>query len=127
MRTTYGEFKDLKEKLLFKKITAWDEGTLTLDDGTKITIECSEYDCCASAGGSFSNVVLDAVITDVVIGEETSDCSYDTTTNEVTVKVFHNQNPIAQANCYADDGNGGYYYSVCSLVVKGVHYSVVSA
>ncbi|MGX6452715.1 hypothetical protein ACWM0J_01580 [Pediococcus acidilactici] len=27
----------------------------------------------------------------------------------------------------ADNGNGGYYYSVCSLVIKDVHYEVVRA
>lgn len=31
------------------------------------------------------------------------------------------------ADCYANDGNGGYYYSVGSLVVKGIHYPVVEA
>ena len=44
-----------------------------------------------------------------------------------TVTIYHNQNPIAIADCEADAGNGGYYYSVCSLVIKNVHYKVVEA
>lgn len=44
-----------------------------------------------------------------------------------TVTLYHNQNPIAIADCEADAGNGGYYYSVCSLVIKNVHYKVVEA
>ena len=34
---------------------------------------------------------------------------------------------IAIADCSANDGNGGYYYSVCALKIKDVYYSVVSA
>lgn len=125
----YQEFETIKEQLLFKKIIAWTEDSLTLDDGTVVTIEESEQDCCASAGGEFKEVVLDAVITDIKLGEETTAGvdKYDETENYVTVTIFHNQNPIALAECSANDGNGGYYYSVCSLVVKNVHYKVVEA
>jgi len=124
----YQEFETIKEQLLFKKIIAWTEDSLTLDDGTVVTIEESEQDCCASASGEFKEVVLDAVITDIKLGEETTEHQYlDETENYVTVTIFHNQNPIALAECSANDGNGGYYYSVCSLVVKDVHYKVVEA
>ena len=86
------------------------------------------YDCCAWAGGEFKDVTLDAIVTDVTIGNITTrGDTFDTTTNEVTITVYHNQNPIALAECYADNGNGGYYYSVCSLVVNGVNHPVVSA
>ena len=34
------------------------------------------------------------------------------------VVVYHNRNEIAKAECTANDGNGGYYYSVCALKVK---------
>ena len=120
--------EELKQSLLYKTITAWDNNSLTLSDGTKVTIECSDYDCCAWAGGEFKDVTLDAIVTDVTIGEITTfgdPC--DMTTNNVTITVYHNQNPIALAECYADNGNGGYYYSVCSLVVNGVNHPVVSA
>ena len=120
--------EELKQSLLYKTITAWDNNSLTLSDGTKVTIECTDNDCCAWAGGEFKDVTLDAIITDVSIGEITTfgdPC--DMTTNNVTITVYHNQNPIALTECYADNGNGGYYYSVCSLVVNGVNHPVVSA
>ena len=120
--------EELKQSLLYKTITTWDNNSLTLNDGTKVTIECTDNDCCAWAGGEFKDVTLDAAITDVSIGEITT-CGdpCDMTTNNVTITVYHNQNPIALAECYADNGNGGYYYSVCSLVVNGVNHPVVSA
>ena len=120
--------EELKQSLLYKTITAWDNNSLTLSDGTKVTIECTDNDCCAWAGGEFKDVTLDAIVTDVTIGEITTfGDPHDMTTNEVTITVYHNQNPIALAECYADNGNGGYYYSVCSLVVNGVNHPVVSA
>ena len=120
--------EELKQSLLYKTITTWDNNSLTLSDGTRVTIECTDNDCCAWAGGEFKDVTLDAIVTDVTIGEITTfgdPC--DMTTNNVTITVYHNQNPIALAECYADNGNGGYYYSVCSLVVNGVNHPVVSA
>ena len=120
--------EELKQSLLYKTITTWDNNSLTLSDGTRVTIECTDNDCCAWAGGEFKGVILDAIITDVSIGEITTyGDTYDMTTNNVTITVYHNQNPIALAECYADNGNGGYYYSVCSLVVNGVNHPVVSA
>ena len=120
--------EELKQSLLYKTITAWDNNSLTLSDGTKVIIECTDNDCCAWAGGEFKDVTLDAIVTDVTIGEITTfGDPHDMTTNEVTITVYHNQNPIALAECYADNGNGGYYYSVCSLVVNGVNHPVVSA
>ncbi len=61
----YGSLEELKELLLFKRIVKWDKDFLLLEDGTKVTIEMSESDCCASAGGEFQDVSLDAVITNV--------------------------------------------------------------
>ena len=52
---------------------------------------------------------------------------FDTIINEVRVTLFHNQNPIALAEMTADAGNGGYYYSVGSLVVNGIHFPIVQA
>ena len=120
--------EELKQSLLYKTITAWDNNSLTLSDGTKVIIECTDNECCAWAGGEFKDVTLDAIITDVTTGDITTHGdSWGMTTNEVTITVYHNQNPIALAKCYADNGNGGYYYSVCSLVVNGVNHPVVSA
>lgn len=124
----YGSLEELKELLLYKRIVKWDEDFLLLEDGTKVTIEMSESDCCAYAGGEFKDVSLDAVITDVKIGEQvTKKEEYGTTENSNTVTIYHNQNPIALAECEANDGNGGYYYSVGSLVVGKIHFPVVEA
>lgn len=124
----YGTLEELKGLLLYKRIVKWDKDSLLLEDGTKVTIEMSESDCCASAGGEFQNVSLDAVITDVKIGEQTKeedDSGETTSTNTVT--IYHNQNPIALAELEANDGNGGFYYSVGSLVIGDIHFPVVDA
>jgi hypothetical protein len=121
----YAEFESIKEKINLKKIVSWGSDFLILEDKTKIEIVCSDQECCAGAGGEFSNVVLDALITDVVLGEVKSE-EDDTITNSVTVSIFHNQNPIAIAECQADAGNGGYYYSVCSFKIGDIHYQVVT-
>lgn len=123
----YGKLEELNKKLLYKRIVEWNENKLVLEDGTIITLEESESDCCASAIGKFSNVVLDAVITNVEIGEVINIPDNDTIINEVKVTLFHNQNPVALAEMTADAGNGGYYYSVGSFVVNGIHYKIVEA
>jgi hypothetical protein len=124
----YGSLEELKELLLLKRIVKWDKDFLLLEDGTKVTIEMSESDCCAYAGGEFKDVKLDAVITDVKIGDQVTEKDDDgMTESKNTVTIFHNQNPIALAECEADDGNGGYYYSVASIVIGNIHFPVVEA
>ena len=91
------------------------------------TIRLGESDCCAYASGIFSNVELDAVITNIEVGEQVNVPDNDTTVNEVKVTLYHNQNPIALAEMTADAGNGGYYYSVGSFVVNGIHFPIVDA
>lgn len=103
-----------------------DGSTLVLDDGTELTLYASDSDCCATAEGNWvlqpNN--LDAAITAVTIhhDEERSggngDPDYEETVNYATVTVLHNQNPIALADCSANDGNGGFYYSILSIAVK---------
>lgn len=117
----------LKERLLYRRIVEWNKDKLVLDDGAVVTIEMTESDCCASAGGSFSNVKLDAVITDVVYGDDESWHDGDTYGTDLRVVVYHNQNPIAQADLSANAGNGGYYYSVASFVVDDIQYDGVSS
>lgn len=123
----YGTVEELEEFLLYKRIVEWTEDYLKLEDGTIITIEMSDSDCCAYAGGKFKNVELDAMITDVNIGQQVDIPDDDTIVRENTVTIFHNQNPIAQAETYADAGNGGYYCSVGSLVINKIHFPVVDA
>lgn len=128
-KINYKEFKEIKKQLLYKKVKEWTDKTLTLDDGTLVEIVESEQDCCASAGGEWTNVKLDAVITNVKIENEREQQKFDTWSDEseslATVVLYHNQNPIAQGECYADAGNGDFYYSVCSLKIKDIHYPVV--
>ena len=124
----YCSLEDIKELLLYKRIVKWDKDFLLLEDGTKVTIEMSESDCCAYAGGEFKDVKLDAIITDIKIGEQVTERSdWGTAESKNTVTIYHNQNPIALAECEADDGNGGYYYSIGSLVVGKIHFPVVEA
>ncbi|MBZ2139772.1 hypothetical protein K1I73_05370 [Streptococcus gordonii] len=123
----YGSLEELKELLLYKRIVKWDKDCLELEDGIKVTIKMSESDCCAWAGGEFKNVKLDAVITDVKFGEPNKFDNGDGTTCLNTVTIYHNQNPIALAECEANDGNGGFYYSIGSLVIGKIHFPVVEA
>lgn len=121
------EYKDEKEmidRLVGRRITEWSKDHLKLDDGAIIAIEMTESDCCAMAYGEFKDVKLEAVITDIRFnkpalnyygGEETS------TTQEVV--FIHNQNKIAQADLYADNGNGDYYYSVVAFKIKDIYYA----
>ncbi|HHT5996181.1 TPA: DUF7448 domain-containing protein [Listeria monocytogenes] len=127
IKVEYGKFEDLKKQLLYKRIVKWSEDELVLHDGTTITIECSEQNCCASAGGKFKNVELDATITNIAESDRNRASFYSEILNYIVISIYHNQNVIAQANCRADNGNSGHYYSVCSLVVKDVHYKVVEA
>ena len=128
-KINYKNFKEIKKQLLYKKVKEWTDKTLTLDDGTLVEIVESEQDCCASAGGEWTNVKLDAVITNVKIENEREQQKFDTWSAEseslATVVLYHNQNPIAQGECYADAGNGDFYYSICSLKIKDIHYPVV--
>lgn len=99
-------------------ITAYDD-TLTLDDGTTLTLYESDYDCCAGAHGGweiFDPDRLEAAITSVDY-EDTSHHDGDTRVTKCKITILHNQNPIALGEGYADAGNGGYYYSVLSLAV----------
>ena len=124
----YGNEKQLEYYLIGKSIVEWDKDKLVLDDGTIITIEMSENDCCASAGGEFKNVKLNAVITDVNLsGIEFSEEYDGEITNYKTVTFIHDRNKIAQADMYANNGNGGYYYSVASLVITEIHFAIVDA
>ncbi|MDY4511812.1 hypothetical protein [Streptococcus hyovaginalis] len=121
----YGSLEELKELLLYKRIVKWGKGFLELEDGTKVTIEMSERGCCAWAGGEFQDVQLDAVITNVEIGEQIEIPDHCGVCFENKVTIFHNQNPVAIANCEAV--HNGYYYSVGSLVIGDIHFPVVDA
>lgn len=98
---------------------------MTLEDGTAMEVYCSEQDCCAHAGGIFKGVELDAIITDVNIGEKKTVESDWGNESFADIVIYHNQNVIAKAECHANDGNSGYYYSVCALKVKNIQCVIV--
>ena len=122
----YGTVDELEKHMLHKRVVEWTEEKIVLEDGTTITIEMSESDCCAYAGGKFKNVKLDALITDIHISEvEEWESDWGEVENRSTVTLFHNQNPVVQADIEA--GHNGYYYSVGSLVINNIHFPVVEA
>lgn len=112
-------FEEFRSMLLYHRIVEWNRSRIVLDNGVSISIEETEQDCCASAGGIFVNVALDAAITYVSEPKydfnEEWDGGYSTS---AVVKFLHNQNLICQANGEADAGNGGYYYSIASFVIR---------
>ena len=110
----------LKEKILYKRIKEMTKDKLILEDGTEVYFECTDWDCCASASGEWKNAKLDAVITDVKMIDYNQDESKVSgyPTNTARIVLYHNQNSVAQADLYADAGNGGYYYSVLSVFVN---------
>lgn len=108
----------IKENLLYKKIAKWDKDRLTLEDGTTLEVECFESDCCAGGGGEWSDVKLDAVITDIEMTDVEKTEDYDTLITTGIIKIYHNQNIIAQNEMNTDAGNGGHYYSVTGLLLK---------
>lgn len=111
-------FNELREAMLYHRIVEWDDNTIVLDNGMRLTIEETEQDCCAGAHGQFEDVVLDAAITYVgdIHYEPWSDD--DTYGCSATVTIMHNRNLICKAVADADAGNGGYYYSIASFIVK---------
>lgn len=115
------KFEDFKNMLLYHKIVKWEDNKIVLDNNIEISIEETAQDCCAHAYGQFENVVLDAAITDV------SDIKYEPWKDEdgwggygceATVTIMHNRNIICNAVGNADAGNGGYYYSIASFVIR---------
>lgn len=127
----YGTIEQLEEALLYQEVKKIDEHEIILKNGTRITIECSESDCCAGGGGLFEysdyGPPIDAVITDFKIHEPIDVPDGDTVVRRNTITIFHNRNPIVNANATTDAGNGGFYYSVTSLVVDGIHFPFVDA
>lgn len=61
---------------------------------------------------------VEGVITDVKFKATEEYCGR--TVNKLFITIYHNQNEIAQADCYSDDGNDGYYYSALSVRVTNI-------
>lgn len=113
------KFEDFKNLLLYRSVVEWnkEENYIVLDNGIKITVKMTEWDCCAYAYGEFENVKLEAAITDVTKPKYSAWDDGDTYGCAAVVKMLHNQNLVCQVNANADAGNGGYYYSVASFIV----------
>lgn len=128
---SYVTKEEMEKLVLFKKVVSITKDKVTLEDGTKLEIECTEQDCCAGGGGTFlfnkTDLPLDAVITSFEVGKEEDIPDEDTNVSRNTITLFHNQNILAIADATTDAGNGGYYYSVTSLVVGKVALPFVSA
>ena len=111
-------FDILRKAMLYHRIVEWKDNYIRLDNGMELRIEETAQDCCASAGGRFEDVELDAAITAV------SDIEYkpwedgDTYGCSAVVTILHNRNIICKAIGEADAGNGVYYYSIASFCVK---------
>ena len=114
------DFEALKEELLYHMIVDYDKENevITLDNGVKIAIEETEQDCCASACGGWENIVFNSAITNVLPIETERWHDDDTYGCCATIKVLHLDQTICEASGNADAGNGGYYYSIASFVVK---------
>lgn len=123
----YKTEKEMIDRLVGKKIIDWSEDRLKLDDGSVITIEMTEFDCCATACGNFKDVKLNAVITDIRFKTPILNCFDDETYSTQEVVFVHNQNKIAQADLYADNGNGDYYYSVVAFKIKNIFYAPLAS
>lgn len=127
----YGTMEQLEKALLYQEVKEINKHEIILKNGVRITIECSEWDCCAGGSGLFeydkNNPPIDAVITDFKIHDPSRIPNDDTFVMENTITLFHNRNPIINANATTDAGNGGYYYSITSLVVDGIHFPFVEA
>lgn len=112
----------IRERIQGKRVVSvQDNGSdLVLDDGTVLHLYESDSDCCAGADGDWviQPDALDAVITDISIESvyENKDIG-DGSESYAKITILHNQNPVALADCYANDGNGGYYFSILSLKV----------
>lgn len=117
------DLASIRERIEGKRVvsTESDGQNLILDDGTVLSLYESDSDCCASAHGQWviQPDSLDAIITDVkldLVAEREYDGG-DGSTSYAKITILHNQNPVALADCSANNGNGGYYFSVLSLSV----------
>ena len=106
--------------LLYKEIKEAKGNMLELTDGTKIEFYMSDNDCCAVASGEWIlSDKFEGCITNVDFSYSDEDL-FGGRCITLKLTIFHNQNKVAQADCYADNGNAGYYFSVLSVNVKNI-------
>ena len=108
-----------KQVLLYKEIAEANEDILTLKDGTTVKFYMSDNDWCALAYGDWKLLEnFEGVITDVKF--KATEEYFCGATKKLFITILHNQNEVAQAECHADGGNEGYYYSVLSVRVTNI-------
>lgn len=108
----------LAKHLIGRRITTANDGTLTLDDGTSLTLYESAQDCCATAFGEWKILDadhLEAAITNVEYEYSNEEDEDGHRESFCRITILHNQNLVAQGDGYANAGNCGYYFSVLSL------------
>jgi len=132
-------FDELKKLVLGKKIKGVRSATypgdsefLILENGFELELFESDQDCCAGAHGDWELLNgdnLEAGITDmeIVNRQEFADDDFDTSYSTCELHILHNQNLLAKGECYANTGNGAYYFSVLSLKVIMPNEDAVSA
>lgn len=114
-------FEDFRSFLVNRRIVKWNGvDEITLDNGVVVSIEETAQDCCAHAYGCFENVKIDAAIIGVTEPKYTAWEDGDTYGCGAEVKILYNDLDFCRATADADAGNGGYYFSVASFVVKNI-------
>lgn len=111
----------LKQVLLYKEIAGVNGNgdVLFLKDGTKVKFYMSDNDWCALTYGDWKLLKnFEGVITNVKFKATEEYCGC--TVKKLFITIYHNQNEVAQAECYSDNGNDGYYYSVLSVCATGI-------
>lgn len=110
--------KLLTDVVLGQYVDSVEGGTLNLKNGTELILFESAQDCCARAFGSWeAQGDFQGIITDVEFEDCDVDEEWGTSEARGYITLLHNGNPVVQGECYADNGNGGYYFSVLSLRV----------
>lgn len=107
-------FEDFRSFLVNRRIIAWNGvDEITLDNGIVVSIDGSGYGC-------FENVKIDAVIIGVTEPKYTAWEDENTCGCGAEVKILYNDLDFCRAKANADAGNGGYYFSVVSFIVKNI-------
>lgn len=113
------------ELVVGHEVKSIDGDSITLDNGVTLTLYESVQDCCAGANGEWTALADDfdqGGITDVNI-EYSDKFNGDGAGRDVELTVTllagfdWNARPVVKAECFANNGNGGYYFSVLSLRV----------
>lgn len=109
----------VEKYVLGQQVDRVENSSLFLANGVELELFESAQDCCARANGVWRKFDEgEAGITAVKIEENTVKDEWGRSETEALITLLHGNDRIAQATCVADDGNGGYYFSVLSLKVK---------